>query len=382
MSQKRWSVLPGYNFAGGLILMTELTTAYIGLGSNLGDRAGQINKAVEALKAVDGIGLIAVSRLYETLPLAGSEQGNYINAVAKVETSLTAEDFFAKLGEIEDSLGRVREQNWSSRTIDLDLLIFGRQIIDTARLTVPHKQMHLRSFVLRGLSELDAGLIHPVLNEPVSELAAKLNGGDFFLDGDRVQLISISGLIGAGKTTLAQALAKVFDCEVLLEPYDKNPFLPQLYAGKKELALDCQLFFLNERTKQLDPVRLETGRAVISDYIFDKELIYAKRLLNRQQLTTYEKSYASLSGKVTSPVLVIYLQLGPEQCLERIHKRNRPYEQRIDMEFLRDLHYDYRVLFAEWKASPVIRLDSTDFDYTGSKNIDHLIKQIKSYIVI
>jgi 2-amino-4-hydroxy-6-hydroxymethyldihydropteridine diphosphokinase len=382
MSPKRWSVLPGYNFAGGLILMTELTTAYIGLGSNLGDRAGQINKALEALKAVDGIRLIAVSRLYETLPLAGSEQGNYINAVAKVETSLTAEDFFAKLGEIEDSLGRVKGQNWSSRTIDLDLLIFGRQIIDTARLTVPHKQMHLRSFVLSGLCELNAGLIHPVLNEPVNELTARLNGGDFFLNGGRVQLISIAGLIGAGKTTLAQALAKQLSCEVLLEPYDKNPFLPQVYAGKKELALDCQLFFLNERTRQLDPKRLETGRVVISDYIFDKELIYARRLLDVQQLASYEKSYASFSGKVTLPVLVIYLQLGPEQCLERIHKRNRPYEQRIDMEFLRDLHYDYRELFAEWKASPVIRLDIADFDYADSKNIGHLIKQIKSYIVI
>jgi 2-amino-4-hydroxy-6-hydroxymethyldihydropteridine diphosphokinase len=362
--------------------MTDFTTAYIGLGSNLGDRAGQINKAVKALKTVDGIELSAVSQLYETPPLAGAKQGNYINAVAKVETSLTAEDFFAKLVAIEDSLGRVKRQNWSSRTIDLDLLIFGRQVIDTARLTVPHKQMHLRSFVLRGLCELDASLIHPVLNEPVSELAARLNDADFFLNAERVQLISIAGLIGAGKTTLAQALAKLFGCEVLLEPYDKNPFLPQVYAGKKELALDCQLFFLTERTKQLDPARLETGRVVISDYIFDKELIYAGRLLDRQQLVSYENSYASLSGKVTLPVLVIYLQDGPEQCLERIHQRNRPYEQRIDMEFLRDLHYDYRELFAEWKASPVIRLDNADFDYAKTENIDRLIEQIKSYIVI
>ncbi|MHC4126100.1 MAG: 2-amino-4-hydroxy-6-hydroxymethyldihydropteridine diphosphokinase, partial [Planctomycetota bacterium] len=164
--------------------MTELTTAYIGLGSNLGDRAGQINKALEALKAVDGLEVCGLSRLYETPPLAGAEQGNYINAVAEIQTSLTAEDFFAKLGAIEDSLGRVKGQNWSSRTIDLDLLIFGRRVIDTPCLTVPHKQMHLRSFVLRGLSELDAGLIHPVLNEPVSELAARLNGGDFFLNSD------------------------------------------------------------------------------------------------------------------------------------------------------------------------------------------------------
>ncbi len=357
-----------------------MTTAYIGLGSNLGDRKGFVDKALKMLTETGNIKVARVSDVIETAPLGGADQPKYLNAVAEIETSLTAEDLLKNLVSIETSLGRARGEKWSSRTIDLDLLLFGREIINSPDLTVPHSQMHLRSFVLKGLCQLDADLLHPVIKEPMDELANRLNGASFVLNPEQPQLISIAGIIGVGKTTLAKKLSELFACKLVLEPYDTNPFMPDVYAGHKELALDSQLFFLNNRVEQLNRNVLEAGQIAVSDYVFDKELIYAKRLLNAEQLASYEEIYPSSVTEIAPPVLAIYLTDSAESCLQRIHKRNRPYEQRIEPQFLKDLKSDYEELFADWKTSPVIRISASEFIEDG--NIDHLKNQIKSYIAV
>jgi deoxyadenosine/deoxycytidine kinase len=240
--------------------------------------------------------------------------------------------------------------------------------------------MHLRSFVLNGLCQLNSNLQHPVLNVPVSELAARLGGSDFVLNHNQPQLVSIAGIIGVGKTTLTKKLSSTLRCKPLLEPYDKNPYLPQVYAGRKELALDSQLFFLNSRAKQLNDRTLEAGKIAISDYIFNKELIYARQLLNPKQLQLYEKAYPAVSTKIIPPVLVIYLNDSVQKCLERIHKRNRPYEQKIEPQFLEALASDYERLFAGWRTCPVICLSMPQFDYFNESNLQHLANQIKYYV--
>jgi deoxyadenosine/deoxycytidine kinase len=240
--------------------------------------------------------------------------------------------------------------------------------------------MHLRSFALKGLSQLNAGLLHPVLGASVAELAERLNGLDFALDPQRPQLVCVSGIIGVGKTTLAEKLAKELGCRILREPYDTNPYMPLVYAGKKELALDSQLYFLDGRIKQLDKSALAPGRIVVSDYVFDKELIYAHRLLNTEQLALYEDIYASMAGKAARPVLVIYLRDTVGTCLERIHRRNRPYEQRIENAFLEALNEDYERLFGSWRSCPVIRLTGSNFDCTRTADINRLVNQIGCYV--
>ena len=362
--------------------MAELTIAYIGLGSNLGDKAAFIRSALKMLAETEQVEVARVSDLIETASLSGDNQPDYLNAVAEIKTTSTVEDLHKKLADIEISLGRVRRKKWSPRIIDLDLLLFGSDVINTSNLTVPHPQMHLRSFVLSGLCRLNPELPHPVIKEPVRELAARLGGADFVLDPERPQLVSIAGIIGVGKTTLAGKLAKALPSRLLLEPYDKNPFLPDVYAGKKELALDSQLYFLNSRIEQLNLQALPTGQTAVSDYIFDKELIYARRLLNPQQLTSYEKSYQPAGAKVAAPVLVIYLRDSAKKCLDRIHTRNRPYEQAIGPQFLEKLGADYERLFADWKLCPVIRISMSDFDCTQNGDINHLANQIKSYVAI
>ena len=355
-------------------------TAYIGIGSNLGDRKDYISKAVKMLAEAAQVELCKVSDIVETAALGKKSEPDYLNAVAEVKTSLTPEELLQVLNEIENSLGRERKEKWSSRTIDLDLLLYGDEVINTEILTVPHPQMHLRSFVLNGLCQLNNELIHPVMKVNFAELASRLNDCDFALEPDVPQLISIAGNIGVGKTTLAKKLAEYFSCEVLFEPYDANPFLPDVYAGKKELSLDSQLFFLTKRIEQLGMNSLLPGKIYISDYIFDKEQIYARELLNPKQLSLYEDIYNMLSQNVYKPVLVIYMQDSSQNCLDRIHNRNRPYEQRIEVGFLDNLVDDYENLFKAWKSSPVLKISTKDLDYSNKENLDNLITQVKLYI--
>ncbi len=359
-----------------------MTKAYIGLGSNLGDRKGYINSALKLLAESRHIELVRVSDIIETAPLARLDQPEYLNAVAEVETSLNPQDLHKNMIEVEAALGREKKEKWSSRNIDLDLLLFGQQVVSEPALTIPHPQMYLRSFVLKGLCQLNSSLIHPVIKESVGVLLERLNGRDFFFNPDIPQLVSVAGIIGVGKTTLAEKLSGLFDCECILEAYDKNPYLPRVYAGDKELALDSQLYFLTSRIAQLNPKELTAGQLALSDYVFEKELIYARRLLIAEQLTLYEKTYQPFSSEVTLPVLMIYLTDSVENCLERIHKRNRPYEQIIELKFLKDLNSDYEKLFDDWKTCPVIRLSMSQFDCTNPDDLQHLANQLKYYVGI
>jgi 2-amino-4-hydroxy-6-hydroxymethyldihydropteridine diphosphokinase len=363
-------------------MVLPMTTAYIGLGSNLGDREDFIHKALKMLAEAKSIEVACVSDLIETAPLGGADQPKYLNAAAQIKTALTAEDLHKTLLNIETSLGRTRKEKWSSRTIDLDLLLLGEEIINSPDLTVPHPQMHLRSFVLKGLCQLDADLLHPLIKEPVKELASRLNNIDFVLNPGLPQLVSVAGIIGVGKTTLAKKLSEILSCKCIFEPYDKNPYLPDVYAGKKELALDCQLFFLTSRVAQLNNHSLKAGEMIFADYVFDKELIYAKQLLNAEQLALYHTIHKQIVSDIVAPVLVIYLTDSVENCLERIHRRNRPYEQKIQPQFLNSLSRGHEKLFADWKKCPVIRLPMSDFDYMQDKNIRHLANQIRSYIAV
>jgi len=354
------------------------TIAYIGLGSNLGDRKNYIDKALQLLRETPDVTVERVSAIVETKPLSDAEQPKYFNCVAEIRTSFSPEKLHQRLIGVENSLGRERKQKWASRTIDLDLLLFGNEVINSEKLTVPHSQMHLRSFVLSGLCELNPKLKHPVLNETVDTLAGRLNGGDFAIRPDRPQLISIAGNIGAGKTTLTKILAEAFKCPAIFEAYDTNPFLAKVYAGNHDLALDSQLYFLFTRLEQLKPASLEKGKPVVTDYLFEKEQIYAKLLLNAEQLALYQKFYSIVSPVVADPVLVIHLQNPPIQCLERIHKRSRPYEQRIESGFLEAVGAGYEQGLRDWKICPVIRL--LNFDCLDKKTIDSLVRQLKYYL--
>ena len=354
------------------------TIAYIGLGSNLGDRKDFIEKAIRLLVETPNITVTGVSAIVETRPLGAKNQPAYLNCVAELQTTLTAEKLHRQMRSIEKVLGRKRKEKWGPRTIDLDLLLFGEEVVNTTKLIIPHPQMHLRYFVLNGLRQLNSNLRHPILNETVEVLAERLNGESFVFRPDVPQLVCLAGNIGAGKTTLARKLSEIFSCRLVLEAYDTNPYLAKVYAGNRELALDSQLYFLTSRLEQLNPESLEKGRPVVADYIFQKEQIYAKLLLNSEQLTLYQKVYGRVWPAIAGPVLVIYLRNSPQQCLERIHRRNRPYEQGIENGFLETINAGYEQLLSDWKFCPVFRLQ--DFDCFDKDAVDSLARQLRYYI--
>jgi 2-amino-4-hydroxy-6-hydroxymethyldihydropteridine diphosphokinase len=130
--------------------------AFLGLGSNLGDRLTNLQRAVDLLQDEPGLQVTASSRVWETVPVGGPPQPDYLNAVVRVETDLSARDLLDAAHRVEARLGRVRRERWGARSIDVDLLLFDEETIVDEDLVVPHPRMHQRAFVLLPLLELVA----------------------------------------------------------------------------------------------------------------------------------------------------------------------------------------------------------------------------------
>jgi 2-amino-4-hydroxy-6-hydroxymethyldihydropteridine diphosphokinase len=154
--------------------MKHEVTAYIGLGSNLGDRLGYLQSAVDRLHETTGIRVTRVSRVYETAPVGVTEQPDFLNLVAELRTTLSAEAILDVLLSVERSLRRVRLVRWGPRTIDLDLLLYGEETINRPSLIVPHPRMTERAFVLVPLGELAGNHRIPGTDATVGEWIARL----------------------------------------------------------------------------------------------------------------------------------------------------------------------------------------------------------------
>ena len=150
--------------------------AFIGLGSNLGDRRATLLRAIEELNGSPGVSVVKVSSFHETEPVGGPQgQGPYLNAAACIETTLEPPALLHLLHEIEARNGRVRLVRWGERTLDLDLLLFDDRIVETPELTIPHPRMAVRRFVLEPLSEIAPRAVHPVTGRTVAEMLEDLN---------------------------------------------------------------------------------------------------------------------------------------------------------------------------------------------------------------
>jgi len=134
---------------------------YIGIGANLGSREETLRRAVELLGRADGVEVVAVSELRETDPVGVVDQPPFVNGAVAIETTLPARAFLDVLLEIERSLGRVRGERWGPRIVDLDLLVYGNEVIDEPGLRVPHPRLHERRFVLEPLADLNSELKIP-----------------------------------------------------------------------------------------------------------------------------------------------------------------------------------------------------------------------------
>lgn len=152
-----------------------MTLAYIGLGSNLGPRKAKIQEALEALRGASGLSLLRHSPIYETAPVGGPPQGDYLNAVAEVRVEVPARELLTLLLEVEARLGRVRMERWGSRAIDLDLLLYGTEVRVETDLVIPHPRLREREFVLRPLADLAREMPIPPDGRRVGDLLEEIS---------------------------------------------------------------------------------------------------------------------------------------------------------------------------------------------------------------
>lgn len=155
----------------------DTVTAYVGLGSNLGDRRYILREAIERLSRAPGVRVTLRSHLIDSVPIGGpSGQPMYLNAAVGIQTTLLPRELLATLQDVEQQLGRDREHEprWGPRTCDLDLLLYGSAVIDEPDLVVPHPRMHERWFVLEPLARIAPAVLHPVLGKSISDLLAEL----------------------------------------------------------------------------------------------------------------------------------------------------------------------------------------------------------------
>jgi deoxyguanosine kinase len=181
--------------------------------------------------------------------------------------------------------------------------------------------------------------------------------------------IVIEGPIGVGKTSLAKRLAKSFGSELILEQADENPFIERFYKNPRAAALPTQLFFLFQRTRQLEEIRqhdlFETVR--VADYLLDKDRLFARLTLDDEEYALYEQVYSRLTVDAPVPDLVVYLQAPIDILLERIARRGIRYEQQIERGYLERLAEAYAKFFHDYDASSLLIVNAAQVDFVSNE---------------
>lgn len=149
-------------------------TVYLSLGSNMGAKVTNIKNAVEAIGAIEGIGVIKTSSLYATEPWGKKDQAGFINAAVEIVTSLTPGQLLERLQEIEIKMGRQPSEKWGPRIIDIDILLFGDEVLESRKLTVPHPHMRNRLFVLIPLEEINSAIRFPDDGMDIKEVLTRV----------------------------------------------------------------------------------------------------------------------------------------------------------------------------------------------------------------
>ena len=196
--------------------------------------------------------------------------------------------------------------------------------------------------------------------------------------------IAIEGPIGVGKTTLARRLAESFNYEIVLENADENPFLAEFYKNPKQSALATQLFFLFQRTQKIQNLRqTDIFQPVrVSDFMIEKDPLFAKVTLNIEELKLYKQVYNQLAIDAPKPDLVIYLQASTDVLLSRIERRGNRAERAINNHYLSNLNEVYSEFFLYYDDAPLLIVNASQIDLVGKKTdylalVDYLL-DIKS----
>jgi deoxyguanosine kinase len=194
--------------------------------------------------------------------------------------------------------------------------------------------------------------------------------------------IAIEGVIGVGKTTLAQMLQSTFSAQLMLEVFEENPFLAEFYGDRERYAFQTQIFFLLSRYHQQKeaPKYLANGDNLIADYTFEKDAIFAGINLKNDELDVYNNVHEALAEKIPSPDLIIYLRASTDVLMQRIALRDRSYERNMSRDYIDQLNKAYENFFGEaHQGSPILAINTNDLNYVASvedfKWVENRIRQ-------
>lgn len=176
--KKPWAPIPIPLETVSVTIRREWTHVYIGVGANLGDKAKNIRDALQKIQQDHFCKNVRISKLYETEPYGYVEQDMFLNGVIYLETIYSPQELLDFLHQVESEGGRTREIHWGPRTIDLDILFYGDEIIQTRDLIIPHKEIPLREFVLQPMNEMAPYLLHPVTGKTISQMYEELLQND------------------------------------------------------------------------------------------------------------------------------------------------------------------------------------------------------------
>ena len=195
--------------------------------------------------------------------------------------------------------------------------------------------------------------------------------------------VVIEGAIGVGKTTLARMLQDTYQTNLVLEVFEENPFLARFYESRARYAFQTQMFFLLSRYRQQQEQipHLGSKAALISDYMFAKDRLFARLNLKGDEWEVYDQIHTALAEQIPRPDLIVYLQASTDVLMGRIAQRDRPYEREMDRNYIDDLRQAYDLYFAEHSATPVLTIDTNDLNFVTNPDDFALISgRIRTYL--
>ncbi|MGV6846716.1 MAG: 2-amino-4-hydroxy-6-hydroxymethyldihydropteridine diphosphokinase [Lutibacter sp.] len=372
--------------------MNLLRNTYLSLGSNLGNRENNLQKAIDII--AEEIGVISkISSVYNTESWGFSGEA-FLNICLEVKTKLNPDDLLFATQNIEKQLGRKSKTKgqFENRIIDIDILLFEQEIIFSNHLKVPHKELLNRNFVLIPLAEIAPNLIHPIAKQRITVLAKQSQDQTLAKKtiiglnkpiclSEKYNYIAIEGNIGAGKTTLTKMIAEDFNAKTVLERFADNPFLPKFYEDNERYAFPLEMSFLADRYQQLtdDLAQFDLFKNfIVSDYYIFKSLIFAQVTLQKDEYFLYRKMFDIMYKEIAKPDLYIYLYQKTNRLLENIKKRGRDYEQNIEPAYLDKIHQGYASFIKTEENLNALIIDVSELDFVNHpddyKKIISLIK--------
>lgn len=184
----------------------------------------------------------------------------------------------------------------------------------------------------------------------------------------KLEYVVVEGPIGVGKTSLVRRLANAFGSDVLLEKPEENPFLERFYSSPRTYALPTQLFFLFQRSRQIEALKQADlfRSSYVADFMLDKDKLFAQVNLDADEYRLYEQVYDQLSPQLPTPDLVIYLQAPIDVLVDRIYRRGIDYEKRVDKGYLERLVDAYTDYFYRYRSSPLLMVNAAEVNFVDS----------------